>query len=234
MRREYSILFIAVACGTLAFILAFNYLKKASSIENQFVAAASAIEKGHLIQEEDLTVIKTRERIPTEDLYFNIEDVVNKEALADIPAGKTVHRSQTKTPIPVIEKKPSLSIPPGMRALTISNREADSIPEFLEVGGYVDILGMLTNYAGKSEMKTIVESAQVLSINEQKSGPPSSFSIAVYSKEAETVIKAISAGRIRVIARADKGSKRSAEPAVGTIEIIRGTNREKKLTFGEA
>ena len=229
MKKEYVVVLIAVGSGLLAAILVFNFLKSASQVENRFVIARSAIPKGQIIHEEDVGLSQIMKKSDTKNLFLETQDVVGQKALHDIAAGNLIYRSkitrQSSEPGAAPPQKQALPIPKEMRALTIARKDITSAPDFLDIGSFVDIIGPVAGPSGQSEMRTIVTSRQVISVNPLNGPQIESITVAVMPDEAEAVLEAASINRLQLLVREGQ-EQRMFEPVPGSVEIIRGIQKE--------
>lgn len=223
MKREYSVALIAIGSGILATALVFNFLKSSRPPGGEFVVALKDITKGQIIRQQDVGFSKLINQSKTKNLFLDIRDVAGQQAVKNIRKGTPVDRFQVTREISVASKKP-LPIPQGMRALTISKKDMTSVPEFLEIGSYVDIIGWDSR---EKEMRTLVYSRQVISINPVFAAPMESITVALMPNEAETILAAVSLKPLQILVREDRAEERRmfAAPS-GAIEIIRGIQKE--------
>ena len=139
---------------------------------------------------------------------------------------------ETKPSIPAAspkEQPTSIPIPNGMSALGLSSSEIENIPDTLNAGNYVDILGIAPNYADKMELQTLIRGAQVIKVDARKEEPGvQSITVALTPVGAEVVSKALTQGKIRLTLRPDNEEKGVLQTgAPGFIEVIRGVEKEK-------
>lgn len=243
MKRDTFVLFVALACGIFAFGLIFNFLKQAAKPKNQFVMTSNPIKKGKILTPDDLAISEPLKDLPANRYFTQISDVLGMEVTEDLPQNKLIAKTNIKKPPPPpkkIEPKPSpegrqtpkkkemtvLPIPPGKRGLNLTAQELGSIPPLLKAGDYVDILGDVA-LGGKNqkEVRTLAKGGLVLSVqgNEKKI---ESVSLALSPQQIEILLNAGREGKMRLILSSeDDGSA----PAVSSIEIIRGVQRERKM-----
>lgn len=233
-KKDSSLLLIAVCFGLLAALLVSRYLKTAASQGKTFVVAAQPVEAGKEIQAEQVKLSEPMTNAQADELFLQVADVIGKEAAVDIKRGALIHREEVKLPIAEEEtaKKQALPIPPGMRAFDLSAKNVFRVPELLMMGTYIDIVGHLGDENGGGHMRTVLHSAQVLSINQTKEGLIDSFSIAVTSEEAETVAGAISRDKVQIILRSEPGDKPRFSHSGGVMEVIRGVKQGQTVSFG--
>ncbi len=240
MKRDTLVLLVALVCGALAFSLIFNFLKQASKPKNQFVMAKEALTKGVILTADNLTLSQPLQNISSANYYTQIYEVLNMELQEDVPTGKLISRDIVKP----VEKKPeivaspvdntpvSLPVPPGMRALTLELQEVESIPIILKAGNYVDVLGYIPTGINNAqrEIRTLLHGAQVLSTGKNEKQEIQSVTLAISPTYVEMLLNASKLGKVRLIVTNQPGGDASAWSTVGSIEIIRGIQRERKVT----
>ncbi len=226
MKKETVVILIAVGSGLLATILVFNFLKAAHQVQGRFVLAQTNISKGQMIEEKDIELSSVMKKSDTKNLFLELSDVIGQIAVKNIKSGSLVLRSSVSRQVPGVARKP-LPIPQGMRALTISRANMTNVPDFLDIGSYVDVIGVSTdNPMEQEEMHTIVVSRQVISVSPLEGQPLESITVGVLPKEAEAVLEAASIRPLQILVRQRKADQRAFEGSTGTVEIIRGTQKE--------
>lgn len=223
----------ALGIGVVAAFMILNFLRTAAAPKARLVAAHNPISKGQVIKESDVALSDPTTRTDTEDYFLQLSDVSRQQALEDISRGELVKRSKVKRPPPepesVEHKQDALPIPKGMRAFSISQGDITNIPDLLEIGSYVDGIGLVEQADAKTKMKTIFQGRQVLFVDSLDRTKVRSVTLAVHPQEVEVIIKATSLGKIRLVIRPDAGEFTSFEAPSGTIEIIRGVKKERKV-----
>lgn len=232
-KKDSTLLLIAVCFGLLAALLVSRYLKQASTQGRTFVVAAQPIQAGKEITNEQVKLSEPMTDAPADKLFLQVHDVIGKEAAVDIKRGALINREEVK--LPKLEEelqKKSLPIPPGMRVFDLSSKNTFRIPDLLAVGSYIDIVGQLGDENGRGHMRTVLHSAQVLSISQTKEGVTDSFSIAVTSEEAEAVAGAVQRDKVQIILRSGPGDKPRFSHSGGVMEVIRGVKQGQTVSFG--
>lgn len=239
MKRDSVVLIVALVCGLAAFSLIFNFLKQVSQPKGQYVITKAEIPKGKILVLEDLTLSEEMANVPAQQHFTQMYEVIGMEALQDLPPQHLVQRGELKKPeIKIEEKKVEpvvpvdlvLPVPAGMRALTLGMQELESIPPGLKSGDYADILGNVIVAANQNEVRTIVRGILVLAVpktpdTKQVLG----LSVALFPAQVESVLNAARYGRMRLVIT-QKPADNTAWPDMGSIEVIRGVQREKKIT----
>ena len=231
MKKEYVVLMTAIGSGVVATILMFNFLQSSQQAQGRFVITHTAISKGQSIQEQDVGLSTVLKRSDARNLFPDIQDVVGQKALQDIPSNSLITRSKiTRRNVEAgSPPKKSLPIPKGMRALTISRDDITNVPDLLDIGSYVDIIGSTTGLDSHEEMRTIVVSKQVISVSPLDGSRITSITIAVMPSEAEMVLQAASLKRLQLVVREEQATEQwnFESPASGSVEIIRGVEKER-------
>ncbi len=224
MKKEHIVILVAIGSGLAAMILVFNFLQAAQQVEAQFVITRAEIPQGQVIQEQDISLSRKMKRSDAKKFFLETEDVIGQAALKNISSGSLIYRSRiTRQAAP---GKKSLPIPQGMRALTISRHDIVNVPDLLEIGSYVDIIGLINRGGEKPEMSTIVVSRQVISVSPLDRSPIESITVAVMPSEAEVAIGAATLKPLQILVRQNQAEQRTFEAPTGTVEIIRGVNKE--------
>jgi len=234
IKRDFTVLIIAVISGVAAFMLILNFLREAAEPKREFVIAAREIRKDQVITKEQIKPSKPMKSATSEDLFLQLEDVLGNRALEDIPEGKLIQRSKVKKRdlAAKVSKKETRPIPKGMRALTISAADVDQIPSLVDLDSFVDVLGRVPNFEGGLEMKTVVQGAPLLSIDQPEGSlAAKSITVALSPAEAETLIGALAQGKVRIVVRSDAGERAAFQPSYGMMEIIRGVNKQTKVAI---
>lgn len=229
------VLMTALGIGVIAGIMILNFLRKAAEPKTRLVMAHNPISRGQVIKESDLALSDPATRADTENYFLQLSDVNRQQALEDISRGELIERSKVKRPPPEPEsvepKQDVLPIPKGMRAFSISQADITNIPDLLEIGSYVDGIGLVERADAKTEMKAIFQGRQVLFVDSLDRAKVRSITLAVHPQEVEVIIKATSLGKIRLVIRSDAGEYTSFEAPSGMIEIIRGVKKERKVAM---
>lgn len=232
LKRDSLILIVAVASGLFSFILIVNYLKSSSAVKTQFVIASRSIAKGQVINTEDVLLSGAMQSKTPNLLYLQVEDVIGGITNEDIAKSSLIYRSQILAPsVPApLKKQVSLPIPEGMSALTLASGQIDVLPEDMEAGKYADILGVVSEAGDSRDIQPIVRGVQVLSINRAESSEVKAITIAVTPYGAIVVSKAMTRGKLGLVLRPDGAESGAYHPGVvGSIEIIRGVQKEKSV-----
>ena len=226
-KRDSLVLIVAAVTGLFSFILIANYLKSTAGNKLQFVVVARPIAKGQSIVQEDVYLSKPMQNKTPEALYMHAEDVIGNIASQDMAKDSLVYRTQILPPETAPSKKTeALPIPPGMSSMTLSASQIDGIPENIETGSYVDILGTITNPEGATNIQPVARGAQILSVQRANDSEVKSITIAVTSNGAIAVSKAMAHNPLGIVLRSGalgKGDNRSLE--LESIEIIRGIEK---------
>lgn len=242
MKRDTLILAIALGCGFTAFGLIFNYLKQASQPKIQYVMAKQEIAKGEILSAEDIILSQPLKNILAADYFTQIHEVIAMESRENIPKGRLVKRSSVKEspPLPDVspapkeevpeEKEIVLPVPPSMRALTLSQVELENVPRGLQGGDYVDILGSVVISSKEKEVRTLLSGVQVLSVQKNERKQIENVSVALLPRQVETLLNASKFGRMRLVISQKPTKDDTTEWSMSTIEVIRGVQRERKVT----
>ena len=232
-KRDVLIIIIAIVSGAFAFLLILGVMNGSSNSKMQFVVASQAIAKGQVIQINDLVLSRPMVQKNASSLFLKTQDVVGNTALEAIPKDALIDRSQV-TPVrqeaPVVEQELSLPLLEGKRALTLTSKEVENVPDVLKAGNRVDIMGVAANYEGSREMQTIVSGVLVLSVEKKDGSEIKSFTVAMSPQAAVAVAKIMTNSKLTLAFRPDTGSEIVEElTMVGYTQIIRGVDKEKNV-----
>ena len=235
MKRDTLVLVVAALCGLVAFSLIFNFLKQATQPKGQYVIAKQALAAKKVISVEDLAMSPPLENIPAANYFTQMVEVIGMEMGNDLPAGQLIARAQVKKAeakpeSPEKIEKPKeivLPVPAGMRALTLGTQELESIPQTLKGGDYVDILGYAVVGTNQREIRTLLRGTLVLSVQKEEGRPLEELTIALHPIQVETFLNASKFGKMRLVITT-KPSRDSDWTNTGSIEVIRGIQRERK------
>ncbi len=212
---------VAGVCGLLAFALVFNQLKDAKKSKYEVVVAKDLISEGTILALEHLALSPPLSGVDPSSFFLVIDDAIGLSVNQEIPKGKAIRREYTQVD-GTLYRVDKIPIPTGMRAMTLSTKEIDQIPQYIRTGNYVDVLGYPNNLA--ETQTTIVHSAQVLSLlkDETNDTVVKSITVAFSPSEAEAASSAIRRGQLRVVLRSEKGDKPHFRTMRDNMEIIRG------------
>lgn len=241
LKRDVTLTLMALGCGVLAFVLVLNFLKASAQQKSHYVIAVRSLSEGTIINSNDIILSKKPiKNINRRDVFLQLEDVIGGTVIKKVRNGEIIRRFNVKRKTLIVQRAAdeppeetavSLPIPKGMRAFTVSSREINNVPDLLNVGNYVDLLGNVPNYEGLIEMRTILRGAQVLSIHLKDNTDIRSITLSLTPVETEVVMKAIGRGKIRIIVRPDIVGEKVDRAVWESAEIIRGVDKQKKYRF---
>ncbi len=236
MKRDTLILVVALVCGVAAFGLIFNFLKQAAAPKNQFVTARQALQKGKILDAEDLTISPPLKNIPAQSYFTQLVDVIGMELQSNLAKGKLIARTQVKkvkAPPPVLQTEggvEAMPVPANMRALTLNANEIENVPKLLSPGSYVDILGTVIFGNNQREIRTILRGMQVVWVQMNEKKQFESITLAIPPPQVETLVNAMKYGKLRLVGSSEAEDNSSVWSTVASIEIIRGTQKERKVS----
>jgi pilus assembly protein CpaB len=187
-----SALLIALGCGAVAALLAYSYLKRATSTPKAGPPPPVKV----IVIHEDLapdTIIHPQmlaedsveaDKVPA-DAVRDLSEIDGAVALSKISAGKPIRRSQIGARTAALGL--TFVVPPGMRAVTVSTDPVSGVAGFLKPGNRVDVIA--TFEVGRETVaRTILQDVSLLAIGaeatraeeappqpeatDQKGGPP--------------------------------------------------------------
>ena len=236
-KRDLMLLVVAIGFGLLASLMVSRYLQRASNPGQSFVVAETAIKKGEIILKEHVKLSEPMTDASPDNLFLQVNDVIGKTTLVDIKRGALVGRNEVELKKVEEEKEvkvESLPIPPGMRAIDIPSENVFHIPDLLFMGSYIDIVGKVSETEAAASMRTVLHSAQVLSVSANEKNVVKSFSVAVSPSEAEAVADALALGKVQVIVRSEPGDKPRFVHSSGVMEVVRGVKQGQAVSFSNS
>ena len=163
-----SALLIALGCGAVAALLAYSYLKRATSAPTAGPPPPVKV----IVAHEDLAVdtiihsaMLAEDSVPPDkapsDAVNELSEVDGSVALTKISAGKPIRRSQIGARTAALGL--NFVVPPGMRAVTVATDPVSGVAGFLKPGNRVDVIA--TFEVGRETVaRTILQDVALLAI----------------------------------------------------------------------
>ncbi|MFC1808533.1 Flp pilus assembly protein CpaB [Candidatus Omnitrophota bacterium] len=191
----------------------------------KIVASSEAIEMGDNLDSDNMTFMNWPKKELPEDYYVSLGDVKGMVASARIPKGVPITKSLT---ISAKDRLESL-IPQNFRAMTIDLTKYGGIPDFIEVGSYVDVIATFDKNTSNPISKTILQNVKVLKIsrrNKEKNIDRDTLTLVMSVSDAERLSLSMAKGSIRVTLR-NKGDMDSVDAdGIDSEELIWGISRK--------
>jgi Flp pilus assembly protein CpaB len=226
------LLIISLLIGFFGFIMALNIIKSNSKPSFQYVVAKQNIGAHQVIDESQLTLSQPLKNQNFNELFTSPVDVAGQMTTEKITAGNLVYRTQVEKYVPPTvesaepEKPTKLEVPAGKRAFGVPAASVDGFPEGLTIGDYVDIFGIMPGPSGKNELQSLIQSAQVLSIQAKESGEILKITLALSPEAVDLLTRASANGKMRLVPGIEQEEVITYNAGEYT-EIIRGVSHSK-------
>ena len=213
-RRVVIILALALLSGGLAAYLAFTYLREPPAEEGEgpaattdVVVAARPMNVGYVLSQEDVKVVEwPGESLPS-GYAADVSEVVDRGLITPVAANEPLlsgklARAEAGGGLPI-------TIPEGMRAISVAVNEVIGVAGFVLPGTRVDVLVTAAEPGGGTEDTQIVlQDVEVLSsgqmIERNRQGQPQTASVVtllVTPEQAETLTLAADQGQLQLALR---------------------------------
>lgn len=255
-RRRLIVLMLAIVFGGLAGWSALRLINQSSTLAAetprasaaQVVVAARDLEVGHLLGQEDVTVVEWPSAALPEGYAQTIPDVVGRGITA------SVRRNE-----PLLDTKMAdrsgrgglpIAIPEGMRAVSVPVDEVVSVAGFVVQGTRVDLYVTITPPDGGDPVtKLVLQNVTVLAAGQEyrqdPQGRPSTVSVLtvlVSPEDGEKLVHAQRTGRIQLALRGMLDVRNVQTSGARVAQLLanpraasrRGTRRTVVPTPGQA
>jgi Flp pilus assembly protein CpaB len=262
--RNVILLFISILSGITAAFFIVYYLNtyRSASVENtaSLVKIASAntnIDIGESFTADNVTFVNWPKKDLPEGYLSALSDLRGLVAGARIPKGMPLTKGVTLSSLDNI----SSMIPQNYRAMSIDLTQLGGIPDFIEVGSYVDVIATFDVNTPNPISKTILQNVKVLKITRKsKEGnvDRDRLTLVMSVSDAEKLSLSMAKGSIRVTLRnqgdmdnvdangidgkeliwgvkSTAGDEKQAVfqlPKRETVEIIRGVEKKTETLRG--
>ena len=206
---------VALVVAFLASMYVYHVLKRAQETvvkpvgHIQLVVAAAPVQVGQLLAASDVALVDWPEGLQPQGSFAHKEDCVGRAAVVPLVANEVVLDQELAQRgagggLPV-------SIPDGMRAVSVGVDDVVAVAGFVTPGTIVDVLATGTvpggEGTGDTVTRTILEHAKVLAVGQQlttENGKPVSapvVTLLVNPEDGEKLTLAASSGRIHLALR---------------------------------
>jgi pilus assembly protein CpaB len=243
--RTGPLLAIALACGLLAGYLTLNLLRGQNlavaampAETTPVVVAAADLPPGSVLGPQDVEVVAWPTGSLPEEYATSVADVVGRGVLLPIMASEPLLRS--KLADPGSGGGLSITIPHGMRAVSIEVDEVVGVAGFVLPGTRVDVVatfpaGVLDGVVGGTVSRVILQSVQVLAagqrVDHDLAGKPLTvqvITLLVTPVEAERLALAANEGRLQLALRNTLDIDSVTTQGVQTLSLI-GSGRVRAV-----
>jgi pilus assembly protein CpaB len=197
----------------------------------QLVVAATPLQVGQLLTAADLAMVDWPESMQPQGSFQHKELCINRAVVVPMVPNQVILDQQLAKVgegggLPV-------SIPAGMRAVSVGVDDVVAVAGFVTPGTIVDVLatGTVVEGNGESITRTILEHAKVLAVGQQlttENGKPQSapvVTLLVNPADGEKLTLAASTGKIHLALRNAVDAADVNPPAVYGYNVFMGTAR---------
>lgn len=208
--------------------------KVAPPQNQEYVAAARALDPGEVIRREDLNMIAWPKDHPLAGSFVRADDVVGRAVLYPLAAGQPILDRQLATSGSGIGL--TARIPSGMRAIALSSNEVVGVAGFLLPGTHVDVLVTYHDQVHPDPVTaTVLQDAEVLAAGHQvqpdPTGKPMTVDVVTLlldPQDAEKAVLASAQGSIHFVLRngGDHTEAKTTPLALPQLAPVSGGVRE--------
>jgi pilus assembly protein CpaB len=202
----------ALVVAILASAVVYNWVKQGQanvkpSGRIQLVVAANPLQIGQVVNPTDVNIVDWPQDLQPQGSFRSKEDVIGRAAIVPLVPNQVILDQELAkrgdgAGLPV-------SIPTGMRAVSVGVDDVVAVAGFVTPGTIVDVLatGNIPGQNNDSITKTILEHAKVLAVGQQvttQDGKPVSapvVTLLVSPEDGEKLTLAASAGKIHLALR---------------------------------
>ena len=176
------------------------------------VVVARAINRGQVLTAADVRLQPAGPARP-EGAFGSVEDVVGRSVIKPLAANETVVAGG----LAGTKGAAGLTIPNGMRAISIRVADSTGLVPYLRPGNRIDVQSIQLQHTTESMVRTLLSNVEVLNVladtNPQPS-PVTVLNLLVPARDVEKVALADSAAKVRIVLRnADDKEETPGAPA---------------------
>ena len=180
------------------------------------VVVARAMDRGLVVSAADVRVDPAGVERP-EGSYGTVEEVVGRTLVKPIAANEPLVASALGGSKGASE----LTIPKGMRAISIRVTDSSGLVPYLRPGNRIDVQSIHPPAGGEPPVRTLLSNVEVLNVlvdNNPQPSPATVLNLLVPAKDVERVALADSAAKVRIVLRNhdDKDEVPVAAPAAAS------------------
>ncbi|MBN1493485.1 MAG: Flp pilus assembly protein CpaB [Candidatus Omnitrophica bacterium] len=232
--RNVILLFISILSGISAAFFIVYYLNNsrvtstAPSINLVKIAASSQpIDIGEAFNNENVSFMSWPKNELPANYVTALSDLSDMVAASRIPKGIPI----TKNLIVSTAESLANLIPQNYRAMTVDMTQYGGIPEFIEIGSYVDVIATFDKQTTNPISKTILQNVKVLKIarrSKEKSVDRDTLTLVMSVGDAEKLSLAMAKGSIRVTLRNQGDIDSETSKGIDSEELLWGNKRQSE------
>lgn len=164
----------------------------------ELVAVSRAVPKGTVLSARDLRVHPAGAVRP-DGAFRSVEEAVGRTTVKSLAAGDTV----TSSGVGASTQAAELSIPKGMRAISIRVADSAGLVPYLRARNRIDVQSITGNGSGETRVSTLLANVEVLSVHLDAAGQPGGtvVNLLVTARDVERVALADSSAKVRIVMR---------------------------------
>ena len=213
---------VAIAATGIFYGLFVGKIRAASDAQNQpVVAAARNLERGTVIKSADLKLIAWQSGAAPKGAFQAADLAVGKTVVSPVGEGELI----TAAKLAGFEASAGgLTIPAGMRAISVTVGESQGLMNFLRTGQRVDIQVVSARSSQDAELRAIIQNLEVLAIHqmEQGGGRPATTMLTILAspQDADRLALADSGARVRVLLRNSVDKEQGSRPGLAIAQLF--------------
>lgn len=230
--RTWVILGLAIVTGGVAAYLAFTYLQQPEDEGQQpavqttpVAVAAQPLQLGTVLQPQHVKMVEWPAAATPSGYAGSPSEVVGRGLLSSVETNepllpRKLAREEAGGGLPI-------TIPSGMRALSVRVNDVVNVAGFVAPGSRVDVLVTMDRDEGAPATQLILDNVRVVSTGEQiqqsADGEPQQYSVAtllVTPEEAERLTMAATRGQIQLALRNPLDLDSLRTPGITRDEVI--------------
>ena len=163
------------------------------------VVVSHAVDRGNVLTATDVRLVPASQPRP-EGAFGSVEEVLGRTVTKAMAADETV----TAGVLAGAKVGAGLTIPKGMRAISIRVGDSTGLVPYLRAGNHIDVQSIQVLGGGESIVRTMLSNVEVLNVHADLSPQPSPASVVnllVPARDVERVALADSSTKMRIVLR---------------------------------
>ncbi|WP_163559622.1 Flp pilus assembly protein CpaB [Halomonas sp. NO4] len=241
MKRKgiFAMFALSLIMALGAAVVAMNWMQEqdgdneALADATQVVVAALQVPFGTTVQASDLKMVTMPKDVVPPNSFNDVEKVVGRVSNQVIYPGEVVLEGRVSEHLGGSALAALLD--PGMRAMSVRVDDVVGVAGFLLPGNRVDVLSTKRNGSRDSvESKTVLRNLKVLAVDQiasqERDGPVivRAVTVAVTTKQAETLVKATQEGKVQLTLRNPLEKEEENDMMVAQRSVLNLPELEKR------
>lgn len=195
------------------------------------IVASHDLERGKVLEAGDLKVVRFKGSLAGS--FSGPEQLIGASLVAEAKENEPLLEVRVVTRTPGAGASQG-SVPPGERAVSIRVSESEGVVGLLRPGARVDIQAVQDRQNG-SELRTILQNVEVVSVNSQggsgNRGPVAAVTVLVKPDDADLLAVADSGARLRLSLRNPLDEQTGQRHALSVASVFQATAVEAPRTY---